>query len=80
MPVALGQRQQFQQRARLVEPPDSGRNGNTVDTDIEAAQHPDSNVLRRHAFSVSPSVLLGRDHEAEVVAGEAPGAAAVRRT
>ena len=52
--VALGQRQQFQQRARLVEPPDTGRNANTVHKDIEAAQHSDTNLLRRHAFSVSP--------------------------
>jgi len=52
--VALGQGQQFQQRARLVEPPDAGRNDGLIDLNIEAAQHRDANPLWRHALSVSP--------------------------
>jgi hypothetical protein len=35
--VALGQGQQLQQRARLVESPDSGWNGQAVDIHLEAA-------------------------------------------
>jgi hypothetical protein len=52
--MTLSESQQFQQRARLAKPPGVRGNGHAVDMYIEAAEQPDSHVLWRHAFSVSP--------------------------
>ena len=60
--VAFGGGQHFQQRACLIEPPATGRNGNTIHKDIEAAEHCDANPLWRHALSVSICHRLAQRH------------------
>ena len=50
--MALSESQQFQQRARLAEPPGACRNGNAVHPYVESAQQLDANLLWRHVLSV----------------------------
>ncbi len=51
--VALDESQQFHQRARLAEPPDTWWHGRAVNLHVESAQQRDANLLWRHALSVS---------------------------